>query len=44
METMLLALASLGAAGLIAFMGGQLCVAQAKLDLVRSQRRRDRLG
>ncbi len=44
METMLLALASLGAAGLIAFMGVQLSAAQAKLDVVRSQRRRDRAG
>lgn len=42
MEEMLLALASLGAAAVIAFMGGQLYRAQARLDVVRSQRRRDR--
>lgn len=41
MEGMLLALASIGGAGLLAFVGRQLCVAQVRLDMVRRQRRRD---
>lgn len=42
MDAMFLALASFGAAGSIAFLGRQLCLAQVRLDVLRSQRSRDR--
>lgn len=42
MGALLLALASIGAAGAIALLGRQFCLAQVRLDMVRSQRRRDR--
>jgi hypothetical protein len=42
MGTLLLALAGMAAAGGIAMVGRQLCLAQIHLDVVRDQRRRDR--
>lgn len=42
MGALLLALASVGAAGALALVARQFCLAQVRLDMVRSQRRQDR--
>lgn len=40
MEAILVALGSVAAAGAIAFLGRQLCLATVRLDVLRDQRRR----
>ena len=40
MEVILVALGSVAAAGGIAFLGRQLCLATVRLDMLRAQRRR----
>ena len=42
MEILLMALAALGSAGAIMFVAHGLAEAQGRLDMLRSQRRRDR--